>query len=91
MIINLLFNAILLLFGLLFSILPTVTLADIPFFGPEISSNLTIAVQIWNGFLESFAYARSAYWILIIVIIPFELLMLLARFFLGHRTPVNTN
>lgn len=91
MIINLLINFILLIFGTLFVFLPVVSLASIPLVGSFISSGLISVVKLWNTFLDTFPYAVLPWHIFIYVILPFELLLLVARFFLGHRLPVNNN
>jgi len=89
MIITLLINLLLLIFASLFTLLPEVTIADIPFAGEFIRSTLVTAIGIWNGFLETFPYAETAWNMFLYVILPFEILMLIAKFFLGHRLPTN--
>lgn len=89
MIINLLINFILLVFGSLFVFFPEVHLIDIPVFGSLMVDYLTWAVTTWNSFLETFPYAQTAWQMLLFVVLPFELLMLVAKFFLGHRMPIN--
>lgn len=91
MIINLLINLILLIFGAIFLILPEVSIADIPYVGFYIDDYLTFAVTTWNGFLDTFPYAQTAWHMFLVIILPFEILMLIAKFFLGHRTPQNIN
>jgi len=87
MIINLLLNLVILVFGFLFSILPVVTLADIPYAGQFISDLLIIMIHVWNAFLETFPYAQDAWYLFLLVVLPFEILMLVAKFFLGSRAP----
>jgi len=89
MIITLLLNLIILIIGMLFVFFPIVTLADIPLFGGWISEYLLTAVQMWNSFIYTFPYAQTAWRVLIYLIIPFEILIITARFFLGSRTPIN--
>jgi len=91
MIINLLINLILLIFGSLFVFLPEVSLSSIPFIGPEIVSILGTVMGIWNAFMTTFPYAETGFYIFLWVILPFEILMIIAKFFLGHRTPANLN
>lgn len=79
------------LFGALFYFLPVVTLADIPLIGDFVSETLTEMVLIWNAFIGTFPYAEIAWNIFLFVILPFEGLMLIAKFFLGHRLPAHTN
>jgi len=87
MIINLLINLILLIFGSIFVFLPEVTLASIPVAGSLIETILTSMVTAWNAFLVLFPYGRIAWNVFLAIIIPFEITMLIAKFFLGSRTP----
>jgi len=89
MIINLLINLILLIFGSLFVFFPTVTIASLPYVGPYVSSALINVATLWNSFLVFFPYALTPWHVFLFVILPFEGFLLLMRFFLGHRTPVN--
>lgn len=77
--------------GLIFGFLPVVTIADIPIMGEFVSTYLLQAVLILNAFMETFPYATTLWDMFIYVILPFEFTMLIAKFFLGHRLPVNTN
>lgn len=87
MIINLAINFVLLVFGSLFVFLPEVDIASIPFVGSFVQSLLLSAVSIWNTFMDTFPYAETAWEVFLIVILPFELLLLITKFFLGHRAP----
>jgi len=87
MIITLLLNFILLVFGTIFSFLPVVSIADVPIIGGTLRSLLVYIVQMWNAFLNTFPYAETAWYIFLVVILPFEILMLIAKFFLGSRSP----
>jgi len=89
MIINLLINLVLLIFGSLFVFLPEVTISSIPFIGDEVRAVLVTAIGYYNGFIDTFPYAETAFTIFLYVIIPFEVLLLVSKFFLGHRTPQN--
>jgi uncharacterized protein (DUF983 family) len=91
MIFNLLINVVLAVFGYLFTLLPVVTIASIPIVGSFVSSALYFAVEIWNSFMVTFPYAQLVWHVFIYVILPFEILMLIGKFFLGHRMPNNTN
>jgi len=91
MIVTLLISVILSIFGAIFALLPEVTIADIAYIGPTLSSTLTTMVQKWNAFMVTFPYAETGYNVFIYVILPFELLLLLTKFFLGSRTPIHTN
>jgi len=91
MIFNLLIYLVLLVVTAVFSILPVVTLASIPIIGSSLQSILLTMVRTYNAFIDTFPYAETAFQLLIYVIIPFELLMLLGKFLLGHRLPSNHN
>ena len=89
MIINFIIKIIFYFFTAIFSFLPTVTLASIPVIGDTISNILLTMVQKYNAFVESFPYAQTGIRILVYVILPFELLIIIAKFFLGSRVPHN--
>jgi len=91
MILNLLINFILLIFSSLFIFLPEVHLSDIPYIGAPLVSGLTYMVGIWNSFMITFPYAVIGWQVFLWVIVPFEILLLVAKFFLGHRLPAHTN
>jgi len=77
-------------FELFFFWLPEVTIADIPYYGSGISANLTEVVHTWNSFMETFPYAEVGFTMFLWVVIPTELLLLVAKIILGHRVPVNS-
>lgn len=79
------------IFGAIFVFLPEVTLNSIPFIGDGIVTILTTVSGWWNAFLETFPYAVIVWKIFLFVVIPFEMMLLIAKLFLGHRTPVNVN
>jgi len=87
MIVSLFINIILAIFGTLFSFLPVVSLATIPVIGETIRELLITVVQMWNAFIITFPYAEIAWLNFLVIILPFEILMLVAKFFLGSRTP----
>jgi len=92
MIINFIINFILLALGFIFTaggLLPPVDIASIPFIGEFLSSTLITVVQVWNAFVDSFPYAGVAWNIFIWVVLPFEVILLVAKFILGHRVPTN--
>ena len=89
MIWNLLIDGLFLVLTAIFYFLPEVSLADIPIIGSSITTNLPIIVHHWNGFMEIFPYAEDTWNVFLYVIIPFEILLLIAKFFLGHHVPVN--
>lgn len=87
MIITLLINLVILIFGSIFVFLPVVTIADIPIMGEFISESLTFMVQVWNSFLETVPYLTFTWSIFLYILLPFEILLLIGKFFLGHRMP----
>jgi len=89
MLINLLINFVLLCVGLLFVFLPVVTIADIPYIGTTVSTLLAEMVSYWYAVMDTIPYFQIVWDVLIIVIIPFEVLMLCARFFLGSHLPTH--
>lgn len=74
--------------SVVFYIFPVVTIADIPLIGDAISSSLYTAMGYWNSFMVTFPYAEATWNAFLFVIIPFEVALLLLKFFLGHRTPI---
>lgn len=91
MIVTILIQTIVFILSGIFAILPTVSLTEIPVIGEFVASSLTSMVLIWNAFLITFPYAQTTWDIFLFVILPFEGIMLIAKFFLGHRLPTNTN
>lgn len=71
----------------LFNLLPTVTIADIPFVGASVSSLLASMVLIWNAFMVTFPYAVVV-WFCFKIVLAFELILLTARLIMGNRLPV---
>jgi len=90
MIINLFIQTIVLFFTAVFYFFPEVSIASIPWAGEWLSETLIDMVLIWNAFIITFPYAEIVWNMFLWVILPFEALMLLGRFFLGHRLPTNT-
>lgn len=91
MIFNLLINFLLLFFGGISSFLPVVTIASIPIAGSFISSVLITAVQVFNAFLGTFPFAIIVWHMFLWVVLPFEFLLLIAKFFFGHHVPAQMN
>lgn len=89
MIITFLISIVVTILSLLFLFFPVVTIADIPIFGEFMSSTLYTAVTYWNSFMLTFPYAETAWNMFLLFVIPFEIGLLVLKFFLGHRTPVN--
>jgi len=91
MIINFLIGTVVLIINAVVSIIPSVTLASIPFAGSYIQTYLTMAVQYWNGILQIVPYLQLPWHMFLWVIIPFEVMLLTAKFFFGSRLPANVN
>jgi len=89
MILNYIFDAIVNIINGVLSFLPEVSLSSV--FGFDFASILTSVVLTWNAFMITFPYAVVAWHMLIWVVLPFEALMLLGKFLLGHRMPAHTN
>jgi len=89
MIINLIIFAVMGLVSAIFVLLPVVTIASIPVIGQSMSDILGTMVITWNAFIVTFPYAGVA-WGFWPWIVGFELLLLLGKFFLGHRMPTNS-
>lgn len=89
MIINLLINVILAIFAGIFSFLPPVTIASIPIIGGPASTALLAMVKTWNALLSTVPYLEHLWDIFLFVILPFEGLLLIAKFFMGNRTPAH--
>lgn len=54
-----------------------------------IDNALSYAVGLWNSFMVTFPYASVA-WHMFLLMLVFEALMLVLKFVLGQRLPVNT-
>lgn len=72
---------------MLFVFLPVVSIASIPVIGHFVVSILETIVETWNAFLITFPYAVIAWHMLLWVILPFEILMAVGKFFFGNRMP----
>jgi len=91
MIIALLINIIVSMFGVLFGFFPVVTLNDIPVVGEFVRSTFVMAIGFWNAFIVTFPYAALPWHIFIYAVLPFEVLLIILKFFLGSRAPQNYN
>jgi len=80
-------NFIILVVGSIFVFLPEVSIATLPYAGQAISDTLYSAVYTWNAFLVTFPYAVVVWNMFLFVVIPLEIGLIIAKFFLGHRTP----
>jgi len=89
MIITFLLSVLVTILSILFYIFPVVTVADIPLAGEAMSSALYTAMGYWNSAMETVPYFYVAWDIFLFVIIPFEISLLVLKFFLGHRTPIH--
>jgi len=89
MIIVMLVSLLISLVSVIFVFLPVVTIATLPYVGPAISSTLVTVVGVWNAFLDTFPYAQIVWHVFLFIILPFEILMIVAKFFLGSRVPSN--
>jgi len=90
MITDVILSVIVSILGAIFYFLPVVSISDIPYIGEQLSSILATIVGIWNALLITFPYAIVVWNTFLFVIIPFELLLLIGKFFLGHRLPAHT-
>lgn len=75
--------------GLVFSIIPRVDLGDIPILGNYIRDILIFIMGYWNSFMETLPYLIVVWQMFIYVIIPFEIGLLILKFFLASRVPAN--
>jgi len=81
----------LLIVGLIFVWLPVVTIADIPYLGTSLRVILETVVTYWYGAMETLPYLQIVWDTFILVIMPFEILLLAVKFFLGSRVPIHNN
>jgi len=91
MIFNLLINFVLLIFGAIFVFLPEVTIETIPYIGPIVSVTLTWIVGLWNSLVLTLPYLDVPMRVFLYVIIPFELMLIILKFFLHNRISVATS
>jgi len=89
MIIEMLFSVIVMILAGIFSFLPTVSIATIPYIGETVQGYLITIVQTWNAFMVTFPYAETGWNIFLYVIIPFEIMLMIAKFFFGSRLPAH--
>lgn len=76
--------------SLILSIVPTVDLGDIPLIGISLRALLVNIMGYWNTAVETLPYLGTVWNTFLYVIIPFELGLIILKFFLGNRTPVRT-
>jgi len=77
--------------GIFMFILPPVHLNALPFIGSGFYDLLVTMVSMWNAFIVTFPYAGIAWNVFLYVILPFELIMIIGKAFLGSRMPHHTN
>lgn len=81
MIIYLFLSILITILNSLFSLFPDVALPD------GVHNVLSLAVGYWNGFLTIFPFAVLPWHLFLYVVIPFEIALLVLKFFLGSRVP----
>lgn len=81
MVLYLIFHVILLIIGAIFAFFPTIT--ELPW---GVDANLQAGVAGYKLFAEYFP-PLTLFLTLTTIYISFKLLMIIMRFFLGHRTP----
>jgi len=91
MIINALLGFLIAFVQLLFSWLPDVSISSIYYIGPTLNEALVLISSKWNALMVTFPYAQLGWNVFLYLILPFELLLLTLKFFLGHRAPHNVN
>lgn len=89
MLIGLLLNFVANIVSVIFSIIPSVTLADLPLIGGEIEDFLYLMIGYWNTFEGIVPYMALIKDVFVMVILPFEFTLLMIKFFFGSRTPYN--
>lgn len=91
MLLNLIIQIVLYILAGIFFYFPPANIANIPIVGQLISNILITMMQTWNAFMVTFPYAVFAWHMLLWVVIPFEIGMLIMKFFLGHHIPAHLN
>lgn len=70
----------------IFYFLPVVTISSIPYIGSTVSSLLLTIVKMFNAFADTFPYVTVLWHTFLYVVLPFEFIMLIMKFFLGSRS-----
>lgn len=91
MVISLLLSAIVSIIAQLMSVLPNVGVADIPFIGGYIATYLGMAVSYINTGVIILPFLQVVWHSFVYVILPFEISLLVAKFFFGSRLPAHIN
>lgn len=68
------------------SVIHSFFIVDLPFF---VNNFLLTATGYYHSFMLVFPPAVLPFTIFVTIILPFELIMLVAKFFLGHRLPAH--
>lgn len=89
MITNFLLDLVVIIFAGLLSWMPVVTLASIPVVGGFISNTLQMAVGYFNSAMITLPYLQVVWHMFLWVVLPFELALLILKFFLGNHMPAN--
>jgi len=92
MIVFLLLNVLLLLLNTVFWLISfgghDVAIASLPVIGEHVDSLLVTVVSYWNMFMQTVPYAELPWHIFLYFIIPFELVLLVGKIFLGGHLPI---
>jgi len=88
MIINLIIQVLINILGAIFYFLPIVSIEDIPLIGESVSNTLLTIIYTWNAVVETLPYLGTVSTVFFTIIIPFEILVILSKFFLGSRSPI---
>jgi len=91
MIILLLFNFLIAVLSIIFGFFGDAYIRDLPVIGSVVASSLEMAVMMFNSFAYTFPYVTPVFQTFLYIILPFEVSVKLIKFFLGNRSPVNTN
>jgi len=90
MIITFILSSVVNLLTQIFSALPSVGVADIPYIGDFIATYLTLAVSYMNTAIGILPFLGIVWHTFIWVVLPFEMALLIAKFLFGSRLPVNS-
>jgi len=85
----LILDLIYIIVSLISSVIPQVTLNQIPFFGETIRSTLVTMMGYWNSLIDTLPYLQVLWNSLIYIVLPFEMGLIVMKLLLGNRTPTN--
>ncbi len=80
-----------LIFAIPTAIFGEAKIANLPFVGSFLNTTLLSVSGTWNAFVVTFPYAGIAWDVFVYVIVPFEVIMLFLKVFLGSRVPQAVN